>query len=535
MLTVDHFEIIRRKVLLDGHSQREAAKELGHSRKTVAKAVKQAAPPRYRLGKGDKARASPVMDEFRPFVQAWLEADESAPRKQRHTARRVYERLRDEHEFEGCEGTVRRFVARLKGGRPKEAFMPLVFEPGEEAQVDWGEAKVVVNGALRTVQLFCMRLAHGKASFVCAYERATMEAFLDGHVRAFEFFGGVPRRLAYDNLRCAVTHVGRGRERVLNERFAQLRSFYLFQTRFCNVASGNEKGDVENLVKRAQRSYLTPVPQVTGVDELSAKLEADCRRDLEKVDERQSESRGQLLEREHAAMLPLPASPFLACREYSTRVGKQSLVRFDSNDYSVPTEHAHQPCVVRGFVARVQIEVNHQAVASHARSYGRGQFVLEPLHYLKLLERKPGSLDNARPFKAAKAAGTAGVARTTGSSCWGEALVAMRRELEYRQPSGAGTRQFIQILQLALSHPMAELERAVGECVQRRAYGVAAVVSVLRNEPPRAATPRLDLSGRQELAVAGDGTRPLSAYDRLSVLESHEAYEAHETCGEVTP
>jgi transposase len=497
MLTVDHFEIIRRKVLLDGSSQREVAKELGHSRKTVAKALEHPSPPGYRT---KTARKSPVMDPFRAIVEAWIEADKSAPPKQRHTGRRVFERLRDEHEFKGSEGTVRRFVARLKKQQPKEAFMPLAFDPGEEAQVDWGEAKVIQNGVERPVQLFCVRLSHGKASFVYPYERATMESFLDGHVRAFAFFGGVPRRLAYDNLKSAVTHVGQGRSRQLNERFKQLRSFYLFETRFCNVARGNEKGDVENQVKRSQRTYLTPVPEVTSIGELAEKLEADCRRDLSKVDDRQTLSRGELLEKERAAFLPLPAAPFLACREEATHVSKQLLVRFDGSDYSAPTELAHRACVVRGFVDRVEIEVDHQPVAVHQRSYENGSFVLDPVHYLKLLERKPGSLDNARPFKGDQ---------------WGQELGAMRKELEYRQPGGAGTKQFIGILQLALTHPLETLRRAVGVCVGRRAYGLAAVVNVLGNEPPRQ-SPRLDLSQRQDLSGVADGVRSLSVYDQLA-------------------
>jgi transposase len=510
MLTVNHFEVIRRKVLLDGHSQRDAARELGHSRKTVAKALGHPSPPGYRMG---KARASPVMDPYRALIEGWLESDKTAPPKQRHTAGRMFERLRDERQFAGCEGTVRRFVAKLKSQQPREAFMPLVFEAGEEAQVDWGEAKVIENGALRTVQLFCMRLSHGKASFVYPYERATMEAFLDGHVRAFAFFGGVPRRLAYDNLKSAVTHVGKGRQRQLNERFVQLRSFYLFDTRFCNVQSGNEKGDVENLVKRCQRTYLTPVPEVTGIaGDLARKLEADCRRDLLKVDDRQRQSRGELLEKERAAFLPLPAAAFRACREEATHVSKQLLVRFDGNDYSVPTEQAHRPCVARGFVDRVEIEVDHEQVAVHPRSYGHGEFVLEPLHYLKLLERKPGSLDNARPFKQALWTGS-------GQAQWGEELSSMRKELEYRQPGGEGTRQFIEILQLALAHPMEAIKRAVGVCVSRRAYSAAAVVNVLRNEPARAVL-RLDLSARDELSGVGDGTRSLSIYDRLRAREA---------------
>jgi transposase len=505
MLTVDHFEIIRRKVLLDGNSQREVAKELGHSRKTVAKALEHPSPPGYRT---KAARKSPVVEPFRAIIQGWIEADKKAPPKQRHTARRVYERLCAEHEFKGCEGTVRRFMAKLKAEASKETFMPLAFEPGEEAQVDWGEAKVIQNGIERTVQLFCMRLSHGKASFVYPYERATMEAFLDGHVRAFAFLGGVPRRLAYDNLKSAVTHVGKGRHRDLNERFKKLRSFHLFETRFCNVASGNEKGDVENQVKRCQRTFMTPVPQVTSIrGDLAEKLESDCRQDLLKVDDRQTLSRGELLEKERASFLPLPTAPFLACREEATHVSKQSLVRFDGNDYSAPTEQAHRACVVRGFVDRVEIEVNHESVAVHQRSYDQGSFVLEPLHYLKLLEKKPGSLDNARPFKGDQ---------------WGQELGAMRKELEYREPGGSGMKQFIGILQLALTHPLESLKRAVGVCVSRRAYGLAAVVNVLGNEPLRESV-RLDLSQRHELSGVGDGVRPLSIYDQLaqeSAIES---------------
>jgi transposase len=511
MLTVNHFEIIRRKVLLDGLSQRDVARELGHSRKTVAKALVHASPPGYQMG---VERKSPVMDRYRPLIEQWLESDKSAPPKQRHTAQRIYERLRDEQEFTGNEGTARRFVAKLKALQPKEAFMPLLFDAGEEAQVDWGEGKVILNGIQRTVQLFCMRLSHSKASFVYPYERATMEAFLDGHVRAFEFFGGVPKRLAYDNLKSAVTHVGRGRERKLNERFMQLRSFYLFDTRFCNIASGNEKGDVENLVKRSQRTYLTPVPEVTGIGtDLAQRLRESCERDLLRVDDHQAQSRACLLEKERAAFIPLPSSPFPACREESTHVSKQLLVRFDGNDYSVPTEQAHQPCVVRGFVDRVEIEVNHQQVAVHPRCYGQGEFVLEPLHYLKLLERKPGSLDNARPFKQRDRGGQGG--------CWGNELGAMRKELEYRQPGGAGTGQFIEILQLALKHPLEAVKRAVGVCVDRRAYSAAAVLNVLRNEPQRP-VPRLDLSGRDELSGVGAGIRPLSIYDQLGANQAAE-------------
>ena len=274
-----------------------------YSRKTVAKALAHAVPPGYRLR---EPRGQPVLDAFKPVIDAWLEQDASRPPKQRHTAQRIYERLRDEHGFKGHPATVRRYVSKARASG-REVYMPLAFEPGEEAQVDWHEGWVVESGRMRKAQFFCMRLCQSKASFVWPYERATLESFLDGHVRAFEFFGGVPRRLAYDNLASAVVQVGRGQERRLTERFKHLRSWYLFETRFCNVARGNEKGDVENLAKRSERTYLTPVPEVSSLAELGAHLLAACDRDLDQPGPAPhgERMRRQMLDEERAAMLAL--------------------------------------------------------------------------------------------------------------------------------------------------------------------------------------------------------------------------------------
>lgn len=501
MLTVNHYELIRRKVLVEGLSERSVAQELGHSRNTVAKALKHPVPPGYRLS---KARPRPSVEPFRGWIEQILRDDESAPRKQRHTAMRIYERLRDEHGYTGHDCTVRRFVAHVKaqaGTGTPEAYMPLVFEPGEEAQVDWGEATVVENGVRTKVQLFEMRLCHGKASIVIPYRRATLEAFLDGHVRAFAFFGGVPRRLAYDNLRSAVIRVGPGRERELNQRFLQLRSWYLFDTRFCNVESGNEKGDVENLVKRSQRTYLTPVPEVTSMNELSDHLLEGCRRDLDRVDRGQTLCRRALLEVERSKLLPLGPSVFPACVEWPTAVCKRSLVRVDGNDYSVPTRYAHRPCVARAFVDRVTIELDQMIVADHARCYGKGQFVLEAEHYVELAERKPGSMMNARAFKS--------LGLDEG------AMRSLRLELEHRR-GAAGTREFAAVLGLIRTHAIERVRSAVEVCVARRAYGLAAIQQVLREEGmPARPSVRLDLADRSELITAGDGTRELYAYDRL--------------------
>lgn len=494
MLAVEHYELIRRKVLIDGMSRRAVARELGHSRKTIDKALASAAPLGYQLS---QPRSQPVLSPWRSVIDAWLDEDRRRPRKQRHTAQRVFERLRDEHQYNGSSSTVRRYVARRRQGR-QEVFMPLVFAPGEEAQVDWGEATVLIQGVERKVQLFCMRFCFSQASFVYPYMSQNLESFLDGHVRAFEFFGGVARRLAYDNLKTAVIQVRPGRLRRLNAQFMELRSCHLFESRFCNPARGNEKGHVENLVKRAQRTFLTPLPDVLDLATLGEKLRQDCLAERNRSNQA-GRSYRELWEQERALLLPLPAQRFAACQQRSTRVDKYSLVQFDEHLYSVPVQWAHHAAVVQGFVDRVVISCDQQPVAEHQRSYGPERYVLEPRHYLRLLARKPGCLDQARPFQGEP---------------WGEEFVLLRRELEYRHGDD-GTRQFVRVLLLLEEHDDARVRQAVKTCVQRRAFHYEAVVSLLRNEPTPATIRRLDLAHRPELTGLAEEVRPSSVYDQL--------------------
>lgn len=376
--------------------------------------------------------------------------------------------------------------------------MPLQFEPGEEAQTDWGEAWAVINGRQRKVQLFCTRLCYSKVSFVRAYEDESTEALLDGHVRAFEFFGGVPRREAYDNASTIVVEVGPGQERKLTRRFMELKSFYLFETRFCNVARGNEKGHVENLVKHAQQTFMTPLPEVASLEELNAHLQRQCQRELEERARPGGRSRQELLEEERQRFLPLPEGKFEVCRYVSTLVSKLSLVRFAGNDYSMPVAWAHHQCTVKGFVDRVELCMGSEVLASHRRSYGQGEYVLDWQHYVPLLERKPGALHNGRPFKGEP---------------WGPSLEELRRELVFRY-EGAGVKKFVEVLLLFTEFPVERVKDAVSQCVRRCAFSPEAVRSVLTYEPPRK-TGSLDLSGRPELAGVGSGTRDIGAYDAL--------------------
>ncbi len=507
MLTVAQHELIRRKHYIDGLSRRAIAAELGHSRDTVAKAVSNPSPPRYERR---ERRGKPAIDPVKPIIDAWLEQDRGRPRKQRHTAQRVYERLCEEHadQFTGSASAVRRYVAEARAHQG-EVFMPLAFEPGEEAQVDWHEGWVIENGEWTKVQFFCMRLCYSKATFVWPYRHATLEAFLDGHVKAFESFGGIPRRLAYDNLRSAVIQVSHGKERRLNRRFRELRSWYVFETRFCNLAAGHEKGDVENSAKRSERTYLTPVPEVGDLSELGPHLQRWCERDLDRAgpSPHQARPRRELLAEEQAALRPLPEHRFEACHRVGTFVGKHALVRYDNNFYSAPVRYAHRTCTVKAFVDRLEIVVDSELIARHPRREGRGQYELTPEHYLPLLRKKPGALDNARPFKGQP---------------WGEDFALLRRELEYRHEED-GTWQYIRVLLLFTEHDEADVKAAVRRCVERRAFAYEAVVAALNDEPVRVMG-RLDLTDRPELAVATTGQRSAAVYDRL--LKSREEVSA---------
>jgi len=490
VLTVDHYEIIRRKVR-DGLSQREVAKELGHSRNTVAKAVKYAIPPGYRIS---QPRSKNVIEPFTHIIDTWLEADKKVKRKQRMYATKMYERLCDEYGFTGHYSTVQRYIKEATN-RKQEVFMPLEFELGEEAQVDWHEAIIYLNGLEKKVYGFCMKLSCSKTPFVCAYESMTIECFLDGHVRAFEYFGGVPRRLAYDNLKTAVIKVLKKGKRILNRRFKELVSWYLFDTRFCNVARGNEKGDVENLAKRSERQFFSPIPRVSSMDELNEMLLVGCKKELQRKASAPHRQKmiGELFEEEKSHLYELPNQKFEACRRISTFPDKQLIVRVDTNRYSVPTEYAYQSCQVKVFVDKVELFCKNELIASHARCFAKDQYILDPMHYIKLLERKPGSLDNGRPFKGQP---------------FGDDFILMRRELEYRYDS-EGTKRYINILLLFTNYSQKEVKHAVSVCVKCRAFSDEAVESFLRNGS------HLDLADNAVLVNQGDGKRRLTIYNQL--------------------
>ncbi len=495
MITVKDYEVIRKAVLVDGLSQREAARTFGHGRETIKKALTHSEPPGYQR---HALVARPVLDPYLEIIDAWLD-DEKArgvPRKQRSNAKVIWERLKHEHGFEGSVYPVRRYMKQRK--RAGKAFFPLVFQAGEEGQVDWGEATVGLAGQIVKVHLYAHRLCYSRATYVRAYPAEKLECFLDGHVHAFRFFGGTPRRNAYDNLKSAVTSIGRKGERRLNDRFLGLRSHYLFESRFCNVESGHEKGRVENLVKLAQRTFLAGAPSFTGFDDLNVYLEQRCLDDLSRLAPKSERTRGELFEEERGSLIPLHNGDFDACITRSTFAGKEATLSHLENVYSVPVRYAYNHILLKAYADRIELWHKNTRVASHARCWEKHRYILDYRHYIPLLERKPGGLQNGRPFM---------------DHPWGEELQLFRTQLEYRYQE-EGTRKFISLLLLFTEYPEAQVKAAVNECIRRRAFSDDAVKSVLDYTPP---TPgkTIHLEDQSVFAVETDGVRRASEYDAV--------------------
>ena len=377
-------ESIRKLYFVQGWSIRKISKVLGYARQSVRKAIASSAPPRYHLR---EPRPRPVVGPYLGVIEQWLREDEEAPRKQRHTARRIYQRLVAEYGFTGGESTVRQVVAELRG-RQVEPYIPLVAAPGEMAQVDWGPAVVIIGGRRTEVQLFCLRLRFSGVAFVRAYPTQRLEAFLDGHCRAFAWLEGVPACLVYDNPKTAVVRILQGPEREEHVLFASLRAHYLFESRFCRPGQAHEKGGVENLVGYVRRSALVPLPDLPDWEGLNAHLLAWC--------EHHRHQRLPSWEVEQAALRALPAHPFRCSITRMVKVNALSLVHFDRNRYSVPTAYIGRTLQLEAFADRLELWSQQRLVATHPRSYGRGETLLVLDHYLDALARKPRAVLNAR-------------------------------------------------------------------------------------------------------------------------------------------
>ena len=291
MKTVEERERIRRAYYIEGKSMRQIAGELRHSYWTIRKALTAATVPPYTLR---VAKPAPVFGVYKAQVDALLAESEQQPRKQRYTSHKIYELIRHAG-YAGSESNVRRYVSQQRQAVKRPTiYLPLSFEPGQDAQVDWGEAMVILAGQAVEVQVFVMRLCYSRKLFVMAFPTQRQEAFFWGHVAAFQHFGGVPHRLTYDNLKTAVHRILNGRNRQEQQAFVVFRSHYLFESRFCTPGEGHEKGGVESGVGYTRRNFLTPLLQVATFDELNERLLVACQADEVRCVDRQTQSIGTM-------------------------------------------------------------------------------------------------------------------------------------------------------------------------------------------------------------------------------------------------
>lgn len=508
MLTVDHFARIR-QLRRDGLTIREIADQLHHSPKTILKALQNSEPL---SACPSSPRLAPVFGPFHAFVDEIVLADETAPRKQRHTAAQIYRRLVAEKGYTGKYDQVRRYLQKKRIDR-RETFIPLEHRPGTRAEADFGHIHVDFPDGRRYVPVLIVTWSYSNAPFAIALPTERTEAILHGLVEAFAFFGCVPVELWWDNPKTVAIHLFQGRQRTLHPRYAALASHYPFTPKFCLPATATEKPRVEKRVFDLQRQWATPVPRVADRAELNTHLRNCSLTARNRTCGDNEMSVGMRFEQDKAAALPVPHRPFDACVFQPGQVDKYQTAPFDGNRYSVPRRWAFRVVTVKGYVDRVEIVADSQVIARHPRSYGHGEKVLDPLHFLVVLQGKPAALDLAPVYRDWQLP---------------PAFADLRRHLEARRGPRAGVRQYIRVLQLLTHHSVACVERGIQLCQARGGTDAIAIT---------AAVEQLERNSDTALSVNLSPATPtisvplpdLSQFDRL-LPHSSKGDDEHERC-----
>jgi transposase len=505
---VELFEQIRRDWRAGGYSIRELADRRHVHRRTVRQALASAVPPPR---KTYSQRPRPVIGRYAAVIDEWLLADREVPRKQRHTARRVWQRLVAEHGATVAEVTVSRYVARRRaelGLDKAEVMVPQTHVPGAEAEVDFGEFHAVVAGVLIKLWMFVMRLSCSGRAFHVAFATQAQEAFLEGHVLALEYFGAVPDRIRYDNLGPAVVRVLRGRDRAESERFIALRSHYGFDSFFCAPGKdgAHEKGGVEGEIGRFRRRHLVPVPAVGSLAALNQLIAAADLLDDGRVITGRPVTVAAAFAAEQLTMGPLPAEPFDPARLLQARVDARARVCVRQNYYSVPARYAGRRLPVRLSASSIEVLDGPRVVARHERAAGKYGEILVLDHYLEVLRRKPGALPGATALAQARAAGTF----TTAHQAYWDAA---RRQ----HGDAAGTRVLIEVLLAHRTLPAAALTAAMTAAVRAGVLDPQVTVIEARRAASGQAAPVIAIGA---LARYDRPAPALGAYDQLLTRNS---------------
>ena len=465
MLTVDQYSYIRTAHRVYRKKIKQIARETGHSKNTIKKVLR----GQYSGYKPRIEQPYPVLGPYLAIIDRWLTDDKKRPKKQRHTAVRVFNRLRQEHNFQGSETTVRRYVReaklRLGVGAP-QVFIPSDPEAGVEGEVDWGRCIAILGGIETRLKLFCMRSKFSGKHFVRCYPCERQQALFDGHIRGFSFFGGIFPVLIYDNLTTAVQKILCGKKRVLQESYDKFRGYYNFVPRFCNRGQGHEKGGVEGLVGYARRNYMVPVPVADSLEDLNQKLLQAC---LTYGDHRiagREHTVNALYEEEKEHLLSLPDIAFSNLETAGGKVDKYATVMVDKNRYSVPSSYAHFKVSVILHVDRVEVFYGSKQITSHNRLYGNNKWSLLPEHYLELIAQRPQAFESARVIRQWRPQ-------------WPFCLERLLDKLCQRQGHTKGIKDFISVLMLYKDHAAGDIELAVNKALSSGTGSSQAVKHIL--------------------------------------------------------
>lgn len=502
---VEQFEAIRKDRAREGLSIRELARRHGVHRRAVRQALDSAVPPPK---SSPASRPHPAIGPYRDLIEGWLIADKDAPPKQRHTARRVFQRLIDEEGADLAESTVRAYVAKTKrrlGLNTPEGYCPQVHLPGKGAEVDWGEADVVIDGSPVRVNLFLMRSSFSGAAFCWASLNQTQQAFLFAHTLAFEYFGGVFPEIRYDNLTSAVKKVLKGRRRVEADRFTALRSHYLYEASFTTpgIKGAHEKGGIEGEVGRFRRRHLVPVPEVDSIDQLNLLIQEAVKLDLSRVIDGKRSTVAEDFAGEKGLLLDLPEDPFDTAEQSRVRVDAKSLITVRQNRYSVPVSLVGLSVTYRLGAERLNVYHRGKNVAEHARLFGRFETKASLDHYLELLRSKPGALEGSLALHQERQA-------KAFPGCFEE----LWDEVASRQGRSEAARQMVEVLILARDHNPADVAEAARKALASGAIEGKAIEVMLRSSPRAGDLDQItDLD--QRLALHDRPLPELGRYDEL--------------------
>lgn len=499
------FEFIRKEHFNQGKSIRRIAREQKIHRRMVRQAIENAIPPKRKVS---RRSCSVLTETFKIIIDKWLIEDLKAPRKQRHTGDRIYSRLVDEQGYQGSVSTVRNYVYEKRKllGLNNKVFIPQVYGAGEEAEVDWYEAYVDFPLGRQKIYIFQMRACYSGNEFHIAFERQNQQSFIEAHVAAFSYFGGVFKKIRYDNLTSAVKKVLRGRKRIQTEKFIMLRSHYLFETIFClpGINGAHEKGGVEGSVGRFRRAHLVPIPKVKDLIELNKLLLEGCEQDKKRIIAGQTESVENRFQIEINHLLKLPEFPFESFEICSPVISNKSLATVKGNHYSVPVVFVGQTVEAQVHAGEIKIYKQGNCIAQHPRCYNQGKIITTLDHYLPLLRYKPGALK-----------GSLALAQVRSQGKWPPLYDQYWQLLSLNLPSHEANKLFVDFLWWARDFNWEEIEIVLEEAIACGNYRVEVLQIFMRRLQSDNKIPKLQVKDLGQLIYYERPTKGVQHYDAL--------------------